>query len=340
MYQDNKNIVLGIEGTAHTLGIGITRGKEILADKRQMFIPESGGIHPRESARMMNENYSKILADAIKEAKIDLSEIDAIAFSQGPGLGPCLRTCATGARTLALTLKKPLIGVNHPLGHVELARMLTKVDDPLTLYVSGGNTQIIVFSSKKYRVIGETQDIAIGNLLDQLGREMGLSHPGGPKIEKLAKSAKELYELPYAVKGMDISYSGILTASIDRYRKEIRKKNSDKNLIQSNLCNSIQEYAFAMITEVLERALVATEKKDIIVTGGVAANQRLNNMLKEVANDHSVNFYPIPIKLAADNGVMIAWTGNLYLNYNRFTSIENSIVNTRYRIEEAEILWR
>jgi glycoprotease/Kae1 family metallohydrolase len=205
-------LCVGFEGTAHTIGIGIVDDDKILANESKVFHPEAG-IHPREAANFHAKHMPDVFRDALDSAKISPKEIDIIAFSQGPGLGPCLRTVATGARALSLSLKKPIIGVNHCIAHLEIGRATTKCRDPVLLYVSGGNTQVISFSNKRYRVFGETLDIGIGNMLDKFGRLINMPFPAGPEIERLARKGG-LISLPYSIKGMDVSFSGILTACL------------------------------------------------------------------------------------------------------------------------------
>ncbi len=327
-------LILGIEGTAHTLGVGIIEGTKILADERSMYVPTQGGIHPRESARHMAKHIPIIMRKALESAKIDVKELNAIAFSQGPGLGPCLRTVATAARTLSiLSGNKPLLGVNHCIAHVELGRMVTGARDPITLYVSGGNSQIIAHNLGFYRVYGETLDLAIGNALDMLARELGLAHPGGPKIEQLAKQWKndELLSLPYTVKGMSLSFSGLLTSA-----KKLIKKGVDSR----QLAYSFQEIAFAMLAEVTERAIACTpSKSEVMLTGGVAANARLTEMIAAVAEEHERDFFPVPKKLAGDNGTMIAMAGLQEYKIGRFVPIEESTVKPKWRVDEVPIPW-
>ena len=144
-------------------------------------------------------------------------ELSVIAFSQGPGLGPSLRTGATVARALASYLNVPLVGVNHSVAHIEIGKLKTGAHDPVTLYASGGNTMVTAFESGRYRVFGETLDIALGNCLDVFAREAGLKHrkgvPLGAAVEQLAAKGEKLVSLPYVVKGMDLSLSGLLTAA-------------------------------------------------------------------------------------------------------------------------------
>lgn len=323
-------ICLGIEGTAHTLGIGfVTDEGTVLANEREEFVPITGGIHPREAAEFHAKKIPVLLKRSLTEAALNPSKVDLIAYSQGPGLPPCLRGTAVFARSLSLGLKKPLVGVNHCLAHVEIGRLVSGARDPVTLYVSGGNTLVAGFSEGRYRVFGETLDIPIGNLLDVFARKVGLSHPGGPKVEKLARKSSTYIPLPYTVKGMDLSYSGLLTASVNKHNGE--------NL--EDVCYSLQEVAFSMLTEVTERALAHTEKKSMLLTGGVAANQRLQEMLNHVAKDHGVSFHVVSKDLAGDNGAMIAWTGLLQYKHGVSTDMDQSHINSKWRLDEVDIPW-
>ena len=332
----NKGYVLGIESTADDFGVGIsTFDGEILANVRDAYVPQEGGIHPREAARHHAEAAGKVLEEAFKQAKIKPQDVLLIAFAQGPGLGPCLRTGATVARTLASFLGIPLVGVNHCVAHIEIGKLKTGAKDPVTLYVSGGNTIVTAFDSGRYRVFGETLDIALGNCLDVFAREAGLRQgvamPFGAVVENLAISGKKLIVLPYTVKGMDVSLSGLLTAALGVF-KEGKCRLED-------LCYSLQETAFSMVTEVTERALAHTEKKEVLLTGGVAANKRLQSMIKAIAEEHDARFCVAPSEYAVDNGAMIAWTGALAYRHGLVTPIDKSFVRLRWRLEEVDVPW-
>lgn len=326
-------ICLGIESTADNLGIGIASSNgRILANEVEVHVPKIGGIHPREAAQHHAEEFGRVVERALRTAKIGSKDIDLISFSQGPGLGPCLRTGATAARALAVYLNIPLIGVNHCVAHVEIGRLMSGAWDPLTLYVSGGNTLITGYESGRYRIFGETLDIAVGNCLDTFARESGLPYPGGPAVETLAAKGEALLLLPYVVKGMDLSFSGLLTAAILKL-KEGRYRLED-------LCFSLQEVAFAMLGEVTERALAHTKKHELLLTGGVAANKRLRSVIQLIAEEHNATAKFVPQKFATDNGAMIAWTGILAYNTGLRTDIETSYINSRWRMDEVEVPWR
>ena len=329
----NRLICLGIESTADNLGVGIACSDgTILANETSTHIPEEGGIHPREAARHHAADIGNVLTSALRKAGIEAREIDLIAFSQGPGLGPCLRTGATAARALAAFLGVPLVGVNHCVAHIEIGRLATGAEDPLTLYVSGGNTIVSSFESGRYRIFGETLDIAVGNCLDTFAREAGLPYPGGPAVEKLALGGETLISLPYVVKGMDLSFSGLLTAATQELR-------SGRWRIE-DVCFSLQEAAYAMLGEVTERALAHTKKGELLLTGGVAANKRLRSIIDSIAEEHGATPKFVPHGYATDNGAMIAWTGVLAYGSGVRTPIESSYIDSRWRLDEVEVSWR
>lgn len=326
-----KLLCLGIESTAHAFSMGIVSSDgEILSMASREFLPEKGGIHPREAAKFISSIASEVLLETIERSEKKLSSMDFIAFSQGPGLGPCLRTGATVARALAAYLDVPLVGVNHCVAHIEIGKLLTGVKDPVTLYVSGGNTIVASYEGGRYRIFGETLDIAVGNCLDVFAREAGIPHPGGPRIEKLAEEGKNFIPLPYTVKGMDLSFSGLLTAAISALRKGYRLE---------DICYSLQETAFSMLAEVTERAVAHTEKKEVLLTGGVAANRRLQAMIESIAEEHGARFCVVPKEYAGDNGSMIAWTGVLAFKHGMTSPIEKSFIKQKWRLDDVEAPW-
>jgi len=329
-------ICLGIEGTAHSIGVGIIRDVrghcQILSNLIKTYQPKQGGIHPREAANHHATYIAPLLSDAVDAAGVEFSNIDLIAFSQGPGLGPCLRTAATAARALALSLEVPLIGVNHCVAHLEIGRGTVRgCHDPVLLYVSGANTQIIAFAEGKYRVFGETLDVGIGNCLDKFGRTVGLDFPCGPKIEALAEDGTRYIPLPYSIKGMDLAFSGILTTA-EQFIKEGRR-------IQ-DVCYSLQETTFAMLTEVTERAMAHTEKQEVLLGGGVASNKRLRTMVQTMAQDRGARFFVPERDVCVDNGAMIAWLGFLMYTSGVRMRLEDSLINQRFRTDMVEVTWR
>ncbi len=338
----NQKTCLGIESTAHSFGIGImdSDGK-CLANATDMYRPREGwGIHPMEASEHHKKVCDDVLQKALADAGVSMRDIDIIAFSQGPGLPPCLHAGLNFAGKLAEKNKKPLVGVNHCIAHIEIGRLTTGLDDPVTLYVSGANTQVLAFVSGRYRCFGETQDIGIGNALDKFGRGVGLEFPAGPKIEKMAGKGRYI-ELPYVVKGMDLSFSGIVTEALKKYTMHQSRGNSD-SLKQSNkaflsdLCFSLQETLFAMLTEVTERAMAHTGKNQALLTGGVAANSRLQEMLDIMCRERDAKFRVVDRAYSGDNGAMIAWTGMLAFDSGIKTKKE---ILPRQRTDGVEVRW-
>jgi len=330
-------ISLGIESSADKLGVGlIDSDGNILSNVRMTYKPPHGsGIHPREASEFHSTNMPKVIDRAFNEASLDPSQIDLVSFTKGPGLGPCLRIGVIAARTLALALNKPMMPVNHPIAHVEIGRLQGQLEDPVVLYVSGGNTQVIAFSEGRYRVFGETLDIPVGNCLDVFGRNAGLSdkeQPMGRVIEIEALKGKNFVNIPYVIKGMDVSFSGILTHTTKLYQSQ------EYNL--SDLAYSLQETVFSMLVEVTERALAHTRKKEVLVCGGVAANSRLKQMLNDMASSHNASFKGLKADLALDNGVMIAWLGILMYKSGIRATIEDTMVDQHFRPEDVIVTWK
>ena len=327
-----KTLILGIESTAHTFGVAIIdENFTVLADERSTLdVPLGSGIHPQKAAEHHAQNACRLITSALKKANISPDKLSGIAYSAGPGLGPALRVGATTARALSLLFKKPIYAIHHAIGHIELAIKLTKSTDPLVVLVSGGHTAITAFSDGKWRIYGETLDITLGNLIDQFARELGLPFPGGPHVESLAKKSQNYIPLPYTVKGNNVMYSGLLTHVISL---------ASKHKLE-DLCYSLQETAFSMLVEAVERALVQLDKKEIVLTGGVASNSRLQEMLSQMAEIHGVKVLVSPKKYNPDNGVQIAIVG-LYLHkHNLSVPVEKAIVKQRWRLDEVDIPWR
>tara|TARA_B100000945_G_scaffold294428_1_gene271117 strand:- start:415 stop:1422 length:1008 start_codon:yes stop_codon:yes gene_type:complete len=331
-------LVLGIECTAHTFSFGlVTLEGKLLPSSSSLFRPEKGGIHPREAADHHSESTRDLLTKLSKKSTFDWNSIVAIAFSQGPGLGPCLRVGASVARTLSTMLEVPLLGVNHCVAHIEVGRNQTGCDDPVLLYVSGGNTQVIARADGRYRVMGETLDIGIGNMLDKFARMNGIPFPGGPRIEELASASDKIgkgdlddVSLPYGVHGMDLAFSGILTAAIQR----IEEGNS-----LERVCWSLQEHSFATCVEVAERALAHTGKNELLLGGGVACNERLREMCTLMCEERGASCHWPEKQYCIDNGTMIAELGRRMLEMNITTDLSQSAIQPMLRTDNTEVIW-
>ncbi|UCD00682.1 MAG: bifunctional N(6)-L-threonylcarbamoyladenine synthase/serine/threonine protein kinase [Promethearchaeota archaeon] len=332
-----KKLCLGIESTAHTFSVGILDfDGEVYSLINDIFMPEEGGLHPALVREQHLNNFMKIVNRALSVAKISVKNINLIAFSQSPGLGPVLKIGAWVARMLSQVLVIPIVGVNHCIAHIEIGRLKCSIEDPLTLYVSGGNTIVSAFESERYQIFGETLDLPIGNMIDSFARDAGLQHPGGPKIEKLALESKKYIPLPYLVKGMDLSFSGLYTSA----KKLLVSTDFNKKYNLNDTAYSLQETAFAMLTEVTERALAHTEKKEVLLTGGVAANKRLQQMVEYISKEHNARFEVVPLKYAGDNGVMIGWTGILRYKAEGGHEIAETIIKPKERMDQITVPWR
>jgi N6-L-threonylcarbamoyladenine synthase len=327
-------LCLGIESTAHTFGCSIVDSKgRVLSDARDVYkAPEGKGIHPREASRHHMEVSSAVLQQSLQSAGVSMKDVGIVGYSAGPGLGPCLRVGAVVARTVAGFYKKPLVPINHALGHMELGTILTGASDPLVLLVSGGHTMTLAFSHGRWRVFGETLDITVGQLLDQFGRALGFASPCGGRIEQLAaQPAGKYMQLPYVVKGNDVSFSGLLTAAIKLAEKSEA----------ADTCYSLQETAFAMLAEAVERALSFTGKKEMMIVGGVAANKRLAEMLEAACSRQGARLFVCPLKFAGDNGAQIAWTAlQEYQETKRHVKVEESFVQQSWRLDTVDVSWR
>ncbi|HEV2429118.1 MAG TPA: KEOPS complex N(6)-L-threonylcarbamoyladenine synthase Kae1 [Thermoplasmata archaeon] len=324
--------ILGIESTAHTASVGIVgEGARVLALASDMYHPPSGGIHPREAANHHVEVLPDLVRTALEKSGCRPNDLEAIAFARGPGLGPCLRAGATVARVLALTWGKPLVPVNHCVAHVEIARVLSGFDDPLLLYASGGNTQVIAYGSGRYRVLGETLDVGIGNFLDKLWIALGGQFPGGPALEAEALRGARLLPLPYSVHGMDVAFSGILTQAI-----ALARGGADR----ADLAYSVEATVYSMLTEVTERALAHRRRDEVVLGGGVACNGRLRGMVESMVEGRGGRSFAPPKPLCVDNGAMIAWTGGLGLPFGGAVPIARSEVLPRQRTDQVDVPWR
>lgn len=329
------SIVLGIESTAHTFGVGIVKDGKVIANKKKMYTTESGGIIPTESAKHHCNCKHELYFEALDEAKIKEEEIDAIAFSQAPGLAPCLLEGMKFAKELSEKLKKPVVGVNHCIAHLEIGQT-TGAKDPVMLYASGANTQIIAYASGKYRVFGETLDLGVGNFIDTFARTAGIGFPGGPVIQKLASESKNYLELPYSVKGMDVAFAGIQT--------KLRQMLESGKYKLEDLSYSLQETVFAMLVETAERALAHTGKKELLLGGGVACNSRLQEMCKTMCEERGCKFFVLERSLLVDNAGMIAYLGELMFekNANVFSwkELDKVDIKPRERTDDVEVSWK
>jgi N6-L-threonylcarbamoyladenine synthase len=349
-YKPNANgdtIVLGLEGSANKVGVGVLKYSprdgdkaatyHILANPRKTYVAPTGqGFLPKQTATHHQNHIVALVRAALSEAFPDEEHperlLSAICYTKGPGMGAPLQSCAVCARTLSLLWNVPLVGVNHCVGHIEMGRLATGASNPVVLYVSGGNTQVIAYSNQRYRIFGETIDIAIGNCLDRFARVIGLSNDPAPgyNIEQEAKKGTKYLPLPYVVKGMDVSFSGILT-QVEQLAKTERKE---------DLCYSLQETLFAMLVETTERAMAHTGQRQVLIVGGVGCNKRLQEMMGQMVKERGGTVSAMDHRYCIDNGAMIAQAGIFALQFGEVTPIEDSWCTQRYRTDQVQAIWR
>jgi N6-L-threonylcarbamoyladenine synthase/protein kinase Bud32 len=330
--------ILGIEGTAWAASAAVfdTETDDVFIES-DPYEPDSGGIHPREAAEHMGDAIPEVVETALAHARgladherPDAPPVDAVAFSRGPGLGPCLRIVGTAARSAALTLEVPLVGVNHMVAHLEIGRYQSGFDRPVCLNASGANAHLLGYHNGRYRVLGETMDTGVGNAIDKFTRHVGWSHPGGPKVERVARDG-EYVELPYVVKGMDFSFSGIMSAAKQLY---------DEGEPVENVCRGLQETIFAMLTEVAERALSLTGTDELVLGGGVGQNDRLQEMLGEMCEQRGAAFHAPEPRFLRDNAGMIAVLGARMLAAGDTLDVPASSVDPNFRPDQVPVTWR
>ncbi len=320
--------VLGIEGTAWAASAAMfdTETDDVV-QRSEAYEPSSGGIHPREAAEHMHEYLPQVIGDVLSELD---NGIDVVAFSRGPGLGPCLRVCGTAARTMALSLEVPLVGVNHMVAHYEIGRFLSGFAAPVGLNASGANAHVLGVYGGRYRVLGETMDTGVGNAIDKFARSVGWGHPGGPKVEEAAADG-EFVSLPYVVKGMDFSFAGVSSAASAMV---------DDGVAVEDVCCGLQETVFAMLTEVAERALSLTGSDELILGGGVGQNSRLQEMIREMCRVRDAAVFVPPDRFLRDNAGMIAVLGALMYEAGDTIPVDASSVRPDYRPDQVAVSWR
>ncbi|GKT99335.1 glycoprotein endopeptidase kae1 [Fusarium langsethiae] len=336
-------IALGCEGSANKLGIGVIlhtpTETKILSNLRDTFVsPPGTGFLPKDTAAHHRAHFVRLAREALAEAKIIPADVDCICYTKGPGMGAPLNSVAVAARALSLLWDRPLVGVNHCVGHIEMGRYITGAENPVVLYVSGGNSQVIAYAEQRYRIFGETLDIAVGNCLDRFARTLEISNDPAPgyNIEQLAKKGSKLLDIPYAVKGMDCSFSGIL-ASADALAAQMK---AGADFTPEDLCFSLQETVFAMLVEITERAMAHVGSSQVLIVGGVGCNERLQEMMGHMARERGGSVYATDERFCIDNGIMIAHAGLLAYETGFRTSLEESTCTQRFRTDEVFIKWR
>ena len=304
---------LGIESSCDETAVSIVKnGREVLSNVINTQIPIHtlyGGVVPELASRNHIDNISAVTKMAVKEANMELKDIDVIACTYGPGLVGALLVGLSYGKALSYALNKPLVGTNHIEGHIAANYITYKELEPpfLCVMMSGGNTQIVhVKSYTEFEVLGRTKDDAIGEAFDKVARVIGLGYPGGPKIDKMAQNGISNIELPKThIDGLDFSFSGIKTAIIN-----LHHKNPDVN--NENLCASFEKAITEMLMEKVKMAIDKTNIKKIVLAGGVSANSYIRKEFEKLEED-GIKIYMPDLKLCTDNAAMIASAG--YYNY-------------------------
>ncbi|KAI4663272.1 putative tRNA threonylcarbamoyladenosine biosynthesis protein kae1 [Alternaria triticimaculans] len=350
-------IAIGLEGSANKIGVGVishpgpNKPPIILANLRHTYVsPPGEGFLPKDTAIHHRAWVVRLIKQAVRQAGVKVEDIDCICYTKGPGMGAPLQSVALAARTISLLWGKPMVGVNHCVGHIEMGRSITRADNPVVLYVSGGNTQVIAYSAQRYRIFGETLDIAIGNCIDRFARTLMIPNDPFPgyNVEQLAKDGRNLVDLPYGVKGMDASFSGILAAADllargldESLPDEKRLKTEDGQLVtRADMCFSLQETIFAMLVEITERAMAHVGSQQVLVVGGVGSNMRLQQMMGMMARDRGGNVFATDEMFCIDNGIMIAHAGLLEYGTGVKTELNDTTCTQRFRTDEVFVGWR
>ena len=344
-HPERSVVALGIEGSANKVGVGLVRydgasGEYgILANPRETFVtPPGSGFRPRETAQHHQEHVVSLIEACLAEAGIEACDVSCVCYTRGPGMGGPLRSCAVAARIVAQLWGVPLVPVNHCVAHIEMGRVATEVSDPVVLYVSGGNTQVLAYSGRRYRIFGETIDIAVGNCLDRFARVVGLPNDPSPgyNIEQAARRGAAFVPLPYVVKGMDVSFSGLLTHAEAKAKQLLRAGTATAE----DLCYSLQETIFAMLVEVTERAMAHCGRRDVLLVGGVGCNARLQAMMADMAEHRGGTCCKMDQRYCIDNGAMIAQAGIFAYQHGATAALGDCDCTQRFRTDEVDVLWR
>lgn len=323
-----RGLILAIESSCDDTSAAICRDGNILSNviASQKIHEQYGGVVPELASRAHIQNIVPVVDVALKNAKVQLSEIDAVAFTHAPGLIGSLLVGAQFAKSLAMSLQKPLIAVHHMQAHV-LANL---IDDPkpsfpfLCLTVSGGHTQIVLCESPcQMKVIGETIDDAAGEAFDKSAKLLGLPYPGGPLIDKYAKEGNpKRFTFPEPnIPGLNFSFSGLKTSILYFLQA---KKNKNNNFIPENLndiCASIQHRIVTILLKKLQKASKETGITDVCIAGGVSANSGLRNSLTELGKRMGWNTFIPKFEYCTDNAGMIAITAYYKYLQNDFAGL-------------------
>ena len=310
--------ILAIESSCDETAVAIIKNaKEIVANVVATQIDvhkDFGGVIPEVASRIHVENISMVIEEALKKANMDVADMDAIAVTQGPGLVGSLHVGVQAAKTLAWAYDKPLVPVHHIAGHIYANQLITELAFPLlALVVSGGHTELVYMKDEwSFEILGTTQDDAIGEAGDKVGRVLGLPYPGGVYVDKIAKDGKAIYTLakPKTENELDFSFSG-LKSSVLQFIDRCKRKN--ETFLPEDFAASYQETAFEALLERARKALELYHPKQMLLAGGVAANSCLRKKISEdMAKAYpEVTFIIPPLSCCTDNAAMIGVAGTI-----------------------------
>lgn len=339
-------VILAIESSCDETSAAIIRNGKVLNNviASQNVHQKYGGVVPELASRAHQKNIVHVVNDAMASAGISASDLNAIAYTRGPGLMGALIVGSAFSKGLALALNVPLIEVNHMEAHVLAHFIPREVRDPqdssprlapipsfpfLCLTVSGGHTQIVVVKDfDDMQVIGETRDDAVGEAFDKAAKILGLPYPGGPLIDRYAaKGDEKKFSFPEtSMPGLDFSFSGIKTAFLYFIRDS---KAEDPQFIEKNLndiCASLQRHLINMLMSRVEMAVQQTGINQVAIAGGVSANSGLRKRLKETAEKKNWDVFILPMEYCTDNAAMIAMVGHVKFVRGEFSSLDASPV--------------
>ena len=332
--------ILALESSCDETSIAITRNGELLSNVVATQIKmhqQFGGVMPEVASRLHCENILYVLDEALKEAKISLEEVDAFAFTRGPGLIGALHVGMQMAKTLAMLYNKPLVPVHHLAGHIYANEYIGELKFPLlSIVVSGGNTEFVYMRNHmEFEIIGETKDDAIGECFDKVARTLGLPYPGGIPIDKLSKTGEHSYKLPTPLHddSLDFSYSGLKTAVINLVNNEKARGNEIR---VNDMCKSFQDVAVGMVMDRLDKAIKRYDIKQVVLAGGVSANSYLREQMHAKLDNSPIELIVPPIWCTTDNAAMIAKLGEHLYNMGVFAPLEVSC-NPNWRIDKYKI---
>ncbi|MEG0077136.1 tRNA (adenosine(37)-N6)-threonylcarbamoyltransferase complex transferase subunit TsaD [Anaerorhabdus sp.] len=325
-----SQIILAIESSCDETACSIIKdGKEILSNvvSSQINVHKKyGGVVPEVASRIHVENISVVIDEALKTANVSMEDVDAIAFTQGPGLIGSLHVGVQAAKTLAWAFNKPLVPLHHIIGHIYANGFVDELMFPLlALVVSGGHTELVYMKDEwSFDILGTTQDDAIGEAYDKVARVLGLPYPGGPAIDKLAKEGKAHYTLPTpkTEKELDFSFSGLKSAVLQLIQREEKK---GETIVPADLAYCFQETALDTLVNKTVKAVEKYQPKQVVLAGGVAANSRLREKMTErIGSMANVHLTIPPLWCCTDNAAMMGAAGSVAYRHQLFGELNCS----------------